>query len=310
MRPVLLKSAGIVGLAGAIMAVVSANALFVDPGGPPRDSTPQIVGPSIVTPAPVVFAASPTVADAPEDTTAVPHVVTTVPIAVDEPGDVAATTPIIQPEPVEAEPEAIETLPPVEPAAPEPAVASGADEASAADATAEVASAPLEPPAVAPVDPPATSDTVAAASPETSADQVAEGDSDDGGGAAASSSLWPEEAVECPRDWVKATTTGPSDGSATGCESIASLVRPETASDEENSLERALPADVLEQAVLAPPIPVPGSDAEAKPEAKPKPVRTSRKNDWPAEPPPDCGDKHAFWHFVEGHHGKKEWYCH
>ncbi len=122
MRPVLLKSAGIVGLAGAIMAVVSANALFVDPGGPPRDSSPQIVGPSIVTPAPVVFAASPTVADAPEDTTAVPHVVTTVPIAVDEPGDVAATTPIIQPEPVEAEPEAIETLPPVEPAAPEPAV--------------------------------------------------------------------------------------------------------------------------------------------------------------------------------------------
>ncbi len=57
MRPVLLKSAGIVGLAGAIMAVVSSNALFVDPGGPDRPSQ-HAASEDRSEPAPVVIVAT------------------------------------------------------------------------------------------------------------------------------------------------------------------------------------------------------------------------------------------------------------
>jgi hypothetical protein len=76
------------------------------------------------------------------------------------------------------------------------------------------------------------------------------------------------------------------------------------------TLAAKLPPHVLELTALAPSIPVP--DPNAKPQAaeKPKRVRSAaHRADWPDEPPPDCGSKHARWRFTDRKAGTKEWYC-
>lgn len=287
MRPVLLRSAGIVGLAGAIMAVVSGNALFVDLGGPDRPSLrPTIVdGPAS---APVVIAASSGVAEPANDA-------------------IAALLPQFSEQ---------ETLPPRE-AQPE--------------TTASVIPAERTPPAkVPPVSPVAVSAAADAVEPPPSIEAAASKEEETTGEVSA---LWPKDSVECPVDWVAVTGSGDQQGASDNCRTIASLVQ--AVAGDPTTLRKALPEEMLDLVALAPTIPIPNasaapesaedasapSEAEqqavAEPEAaksdpapKPTPVRASRRAGWPAEPPPDCGSgKHAYWHFVQGHHGAKEWYC-
>ncbi len=314
MRPVLLKSAGIVGLAGAIMAVVSSNALFVDPGGPDRPSrhaasddrneqAPGVViattyAPTEIAPAEVAPAEVAPAEVAPTESAATNEGVPT-----------ESTAAVVLPPAEVSQPETTASVIPAEPRPARPVAPPQAVEAAPAPVKSPPAS---ETPDAPPPDAVAQSPAAAGASEEAAADASAK----DSSGQV--SALWPKDSVVCPRDWL---VTPAADGSArkpAGCESIASVVQPEA--DNLQPLHAALPEKVLDLVALAPTIPVPGKDAEPssapeasaaapEPEPKPMPVRASRASDWPAEPPPDCGDKHAYWHFVKGHHGAKEWYC-
>ncbi len=298
MRPVLLKSAGIVGLAGAIMAVVSSNALFVDPGGPPRGpqsaAEEQQAEPSltIVTVAPhasdSIDPAGPAgVVVAPQGTAEIliPAAPTLQPETTASVGPAEPDTPPAPPQPVAtaaAVAEAPAAAPVIAPAAPEPAVA-------AADQLGE----PLD-----------------------EVDQAGQASV-----AATSEAAWPKDAVACPRDWVDVSDSD-SPPSGVSCDTIAQLIQSEDSAPP--PLHKALSEDVLDIVALAPTIPIasPNGDqsetgAETQVSAPPKPaprpeptpVRATRRSDWPAEPPPDCGSKHAYWHFVDRKTGKKEWYC-
>ncbi len=340
MRPIILKSAGIVGLAGVIMAIVSSNALFVDPGGPPRASASQqgaagsvaTLGETIIVPASGLSPAPAEQSDASLESVP-PTEVAARELAVVEP-----VTPEPVTEPVVAAPLASGT---VEPVARETTAVVIPAPAPPPTLTVEDNSAPAEPPAIetasvsaAPADPapvpldPAPRDVVVR-QPETTAsvtpaavtaaaadtvsgppaDQTA--DRPEGAAPEDAEALWPKDAVECPRDWVASLDDIAAEPD--GCETIASLVR----ADETPILRKTLPEAVLDLVALAPPIPVPGAKdasedtAQAKPEEKPKPkpVKSARRSDWPAGPPPDCGGKHAYWHFVDRKTHTKEWYC-
>jgi hypothetical protein len=311
MRPVLLKSAGIVGLAGAIMAVVSSNALFVDPGGPDRPSQ-HAAGEARNDPAPIVIAAtSPTPEAAEAD-----QIATLLQTNVG--AEARPTADAVQPETtasvVPAEPR---ILPPVS----QPVAEAPAPPPAPSNAIADAPSAPPPPVETAAVPPPPAAPatvalTLATAEPVQPVADKGPTVEDRGGPVSA---LWPKDSVECPRDWVAPTVEGNDAKPPAGCETIAALVQPDDNSAE--TLSKALPEKVLDLVALAPTIPVPKSanpdatpsdtsaNADAKPQPKPTPVRANRASSWPGTPPPDCGDKHAYWHFVQGHHGAKEWYC-
>lgn len=297
MRPVLLKSAGIVGLAGAIMAVVSSNALFVDPGGPPRGqqsaAEEQQAGPSLT-----IVTVAPRTSDS-VDPTGLAGVI------VPPQGRAETLTP---PAPAQ-QPETTASVSPPEPDAPPAPPQPVATAAVDSDAPAAVpAIAPAAPePAVAAADP--------VSEPVDEVDQAGEVSV-----AAASKEAWPKDAVACPRDWVDVSESD-SPPSGVSCDTIAQIIQSESSTP---PLHKAFSEDVLDIVALAPTIPVaspngdqPEADAETqasappKPEPRPKPtpVRASRRSDWPATPPPDCGSKHAYWHFVDRKTGKKEWYC-
>jgi hypothetical protein len=186
-----------------------------------------------------------------------------------------------------------------------PAGLPAADAAAPAPAGAENAQTPSAP--------------VAAVAPAALPSGV-QGDDADAATDAEDSEAWSRDAVECPRDWV--AVEGEAGPRPAGCASLASLV---TQSEPQAlaTLRKALPERVLDLTAMAPAIPVPASAkggpdapeavASAEPDPAPPPKRaakaSNRSASWPAEPPPDCGSKHARWHYVQGHSGKKEWYC-
>jgi hypothetical protein len=304
-RPVLLKSAGIVGLAGAIMAVVSSNALFVDPGGPSRDR-PKTAAEDLADPKPTVLASSLATSSA-EDPVRVIVLQTTVsplpPVETPEPETTSSVTPAAS---------APAQLPPAEtaPLTADAAMALPAETASVA------ADASVVPPAAAgPFVAPVAAETQAVASADPIREQPVAPSTDESAPAA-----WPQEAVACPRDWVAVPGADGQPATGAACDTIAALVQ---TGGEAPPLRKVPSEDVLDLVAVAPTMPVPGPGGDANADAtdtekaveqtpqppQPAPVRTSRRADWPSEPPPDCGALHAYWHFVDGHHGAKEWYC-
>ncbi len=322
MRPILLKSAGIVGLAGAIMAVVSSNALFVDPGGPPRGeaSAPAASEDSSAPPATVFALANPSAG-----TAITPREVTVVPIVPQSP---------MAPQSVAAEPQA-----PAEDPVPDQSSGAAQTSAPTPTASAPTAIAPATTPAepvqtAAVVAPQAAADTVASAMPASPAadppTRVAEVDASttatdpapSGPAGGEARDPWTKAAMACPRDWVAVADTESSHDPSVDCPTIAALVEQAPSIDLRGSLAKALPPHVLDVTALAPAMPLPKAQAKSDaaqdpattevapaPTPKPAPVKVSAHPNWPDAAPPDCGSKHAYWRFVEGHHGKKEWYC-
>ena len=315
--PILLQSAGIVGLAGTIVAVVSSGAFF-DTDGPERQpSQASAVAAAIATPAvAVAMTLDEEPAPAPLQsstvaTTSVPTVrsagsptpsfsgrsgtfapapgVFTLPsagaLAPPPPASVASPPTPTQP-PALAAPPPVETqvadlsAPSAEPPTPDPVVA---PQAAVAVATIvpDLRAAPEATPAE-PLD-------LGTQAPDLRAEPT----------------LWADDAEECPRDWV--ADASDAQQVPPGCEPTESLlatVEPAAA----HALEDAAIDHAAELGVILPRIPVP------RPEPPPDAIvqsapRSSRGSDWPAEPPPDCGELHAYWHFVDRSTGQKEWYC-
>ncbi len=311
MRPVLLKSAGIVGLAGAIMAIVSSNALFVDPGGPDRPSQ-SAVGDDLNAPPPAMIVTTTSYRTGAAETETAP------PPQVEE----VAAAEVLPPAGV-AQPETTASVIPAEPrpvSPPPPQVSEPAAspvELQAASATPDAPTADVAE-AVAMLSPsPVADDTAPRLAPAPAPAELAAGPAEEARGQV--SAYWPKDSIECPRDWVATPAADHGARAPDGCETIASLV----GSNEGNleTLHNALSEDVLDLVAMAPAIPVPGATAptdasaaeqpasEPEPQPKPTPVRAKRNGSWPDGPPPDCGAKHAYWHFIQGHHGAKEWYC-
>jgi hypothetical protein len=327
LQPVLLRSAGIVGLVATIMAVVSSDALRL--GGSEEPSALAAVdrnNPPVVVPAselPTASAAAgpeaapleqAAVASAPEakapepapevqSSMPAPIVVTSVSIAPD-------TVPQAPSEPditglIKAEAAASE--PPVQPAA--TAAAAGdpaAEEPQAAEdaspsTTASVASGPEVLASLAPdaVHEPAAAISI---SPLRRQDPLA---------GSSERSSWPSDAANCSRDWVEAE--GSRDDGDADCASLDTLFAA-VAPEEQSALEDAAAemATTVIAALPRVPLPRPEPPADFKP-SKPhkKTVRVNSQNpNWPPEPPPNCGaGKHAKWRFSDRKSGAKEWYC-
>ncbi|MGH6922361.1 MAG: hypothetical protein ACRED5_01200 [Propylenella sp.] len=130
--------------------------------------------------------------------------------------------------------------------------------------------------------------------------------------AAGGTAPWAEEALVCPRDWLEMSGTAHADEIPDGCGPKFVLVAPvpsaATEAPEEPTLDETLESAAATHALklmgFVARLPIPRPD--------PPPVRRVSRNqnaDWPASPPPNCGDKHAYWRFVDRKAGTKEWYC-
>lgn len=336
MRPLLLRSAGVVGLAGLIVAAVSNDAFFAS-GGEMDEPQPAVWQDSssaeepvaaVIDPAelresgqPIVYATDPEVADTPSA------------LETPEAGALEPDRLVFSAEPIvgrlertvfkaaqaAASAEAAQVAMPAE-AAPDAefAEAMPADE-SPLDApvqTASLGSAEVLPPP-APADS-SMADLHAAVAARLDAAEEAASTADPahpGAGAteltAGAPKLWAEEAVACPRDWIAAGSgaSGPS-----SCETVVALL---TASepDDREALEEAAEDYALMLSSIGPRVP------RARPEPSPElaealekvastPAPRRRRNaDWPDAPPPNCGSLHAYWRFVDRRAGTKEWYC-
>ncbi len=115
----------------------------------------------------------------------------------------------------------------------------------------------------------------------------------------ADASLWAQAAVECPRDWLAVG------GAASGhCETIVALLPSATSPDVQAALSEAAEEHAM---ALGPRLP--RARPEPPPNAIKKVSTRRRASDWPSTPPPDCGTLHAYWRFVDRKTGAKEWYC-
>ena len=340
MRPILLKSAGLVGLAGVIMATVSGNVLFGDPGGPPRVQRATPAASASQSTAALVSIANAGTVVAPEDDTwiavppklaeadpprttgsaAPPEFMTAQAAPKPRPSPAMLPVPV---EPPPAPPIASVEAEPVQ-AAPTAYVEAQPGQAPLTTAAA-VAPAIAEVPSAAPTRAPTVATASRASQPPAPVDR-SEGEL-----------LWPKEATECPRDWVAVSATRSQRRSTVECQTIASLVKNVPVMRSSGSLEKALPERVLDMKAMAPAIPVPPTAAGNPPNATeeppaaqpdqqvqsghqaknsapdpapaPKPTRARASADWPDDPPPDCGGGHAYWHFVDRKTHTKEWYC-
>jgi hypothetical protein len=323
-RPLLLRSAGIVGIAGTIMMVVSSGAWMPEPRGALRTSVvptiveeqavqaalvPNDVGAALLSePEPPPELASDEQADtlpaaAEEKAAASPDVETAAAIAE---GDAdPAAVPAVEadsPNPLSDAPSAtaaeetpirVQTvLLPVE-GEPDPiqVFTPPPDRATARveeDAPIQVASLPAVEVVTAPEN---IQDILAVTESEEPADPL----------------VWPEDAVECPRGWL-GSDAGSGDPA---CPAITANLEETSPAAEE--LDRAVAEHAEEVAALMPRVP------RARPEPPPQPVRQQARStrrasaspdvSWPDAPPPNCGSKHAYWRFVDEARTQKEWYC-
>lgn len=271
MQPLLVRSAGIVGIAGAIMAVIASDTLFVDADDPARQPAPPVARGDLAGPqAPVTLVRLPASAEL-----------------------VAPAAGIFEVNPARPNPPV--EITPVEPAAlaqpaaaPAPVAQTDPAPVSAADATAAPAMAAAPPPQSLSA-PPAQPSAPAAAPPTEPQTETA--------------SLWPDAAVACPRDWVAVDGSNASGGPSAGCRDPAS---PESAAlaDDQQALDQAALERASEMAALqfVPRIPLP------RPDPPPATARrtTAKRANWPADPPPNCGTKRAKWRYVSK---VPTWYC-
>jgi hypothetical protein len=311
-KPLLIRSAGIVGIAGTIMAVVSSSAWMAEPRRAQESAAPaEAAGAKSIemaSAAPsdegaaLVAVAEPSV----EPISLRPEPVVSAPEVID-PGQVQ---PMFPPPP--EEPDTTAALPAARSADLIPAIvrpdAAGAPiiapspetppPAAEAEVTPPVAQSEATPPAAQPEVIPLAAEpqAVALASPQPADVVPAEGSSE-------SSSVEMAPVPECPRDWIS-DNAATSPGSAAGCQTLAALLT-DAAPDDQAALDRAASEHAEELAALFPRLP------RARPEPPARPIRRTGAVDlsWPDEPPPNCGSKRARWRFTDAERTQKEWFC-
>ncbi len=316
-QPLLIRSAGVVGIVATIMAVVSSDAWrlggTVQTGGrndPPAETAvagdkPALILASVSPEQSVEPVAKP--AGAPPSSAAI---------------EAAAAEPAAPVEPVAP----IAPVAPIEVAAPELVASTEAEVAPPTAAVVQAlsdlrtgrapdpaayASAPLT---TASVSAAATVVSAAEAAPSPAVPEIRNSRAEVAAtelrhsdpppvATPAAPSAWVDGAKSCPRDWVAA---GPV-GAAADCTATEVLVA-SAAGPEHSALEAAAAEEALKLAALAPRVPAPRPDPPAD-APKAQPVRLSRGSSWPG-PPPNCpAGQHAKWHFVDRKAGTKEWYC-
>ena len=340
LQPLLIRSAGVVGVVATIIAVVSSDAFHIgnnseDSAGGEASLVPVVAAASELEAAPAQVAMAEPAAlselSAEPSPTAIPDLRRGARAAPDEPDPVmtasvaAAAADIAATGMAAAEPAAV--VPPPAPAGMLPQAAPAPEQGTSASAPA--ASAPLPSSAAMPADAPAVEIPVSPSSPEnpSAASAAALPPNATGISSAADFSLsslrpsdirstdtktsgfdWPNGAATCLRDWV--TEEGSREDSGGDCMSTASLLAP-VAEDERSALEDAA-AEEAQLLALLPRVPYPRPEppADFKP-SNPHATRVSSRNSsWPAEPPPDCAaGQRAKWRFVDRRAGTKEWYC-
>ena len=324
LQPILLRSAGVVGLVATIMAVVSSDAFHF--GGEPaaleaEGALAVTVDRAVYEPmaAPVaegeIFAESqtPGVAEIPDLRTDAPPA----PAATDPETTASVDTPAETVVPDAEGPTLAPAVADLRTTVPEQAVLPAAA-APVASAEAPVGG-PMQPPEAAaprpeaaatpPAEPAPIQVSASTASKEiklASLQPVPAPAIDDG---ATERFEWPTGAEECVRDWIHAERDG--DAGSTNCTTTDVLI----ASVEENeqpALQEAATEHAEMLASLARlPRPRPDPPADFKP-SNPHATRVSsnRNSSWPPEPPPNCAaGQHAKWRFVDRRAGTKEWYC-
>jgi hypothetical protein len=272
--PILLRGAGIVGAAGVIMAIVGGGAFFTGTSRAPSDkpATPTILHEETAS------AEQPVVAPVIAEASAPPT------------GRFSDVEPLAFVPPAPATTSA-------EPAAPrlasradveardEPAAVPRLGSRADVEAGDETAAAPT----LQAVDP--------ARFEAVSPDPLAPSEED---------SPWEEEAVACPRDWVADADANAADDGSANCGTETALAAADAVSpDLEAALGDAASEEAVEIIGFVARVPIP------RPDPPPTPVRrtSNRPASWPDEPPPNCGGKHAYWHFVDRERKIKEWYC-
>jgi hypothetical protein len=300
MQPLLLRSAGVVGLAGAIVAVISSDSLFVGASPEPQSGSALVEELEPVAAAAVIGPAE----SAPEPAETPAEPAETTPRA-ELPELLGPATGVFQPAAYSGGTRAPDraanmTAPMAPTAAPPSAVPS---EAAAVRPSAAPAPAPSTPPpqvatavAAPPPFPPAAQ--AIAAPPSGQADDELEAGEGD-------AALWPDEAVECPRAWV--SVEGATETAHPDCVQAAPPLADVAAVEED---QRALGEAAVERASEIGGLEFVARLPQARPEPPPKPIRKTvakkRRGDWPSDPPPNCGSKRAKWRYVDK---VPTWYC-
>lgn len=303
LHPLLLRSAGVVGLAGVIVAVIASAPLADRPDretGPALSASsqqpPESPPPSGSQDTPAAAAQRlAALSTSEQEAGAPPKLVQAAALTVQQRAARArelAETPSAAPQPLPAW-----DTPAAEPA-PQAGQAAPADTRTAARSAIRTALAPS-----APAEPKGDADT---------------------------SSLWAEDATNCLRDWLAPQTSEPSaTGTTADCDDrptapLATPVAPEqpTAASEPplvpageatepegfssaalNLAPQALPSEGLTDGFVAP---VPRIRPEPPPPAVKKPTRTKTAARGKLGPPPNCGKKYARWRYVNK---QPTWYC-
>ncbi len=275
MRPLLLRSAGVVGLAGMIVAVISNDALMgtgetraPEPAVWQEPSEPELPVAAVIDPAelrasgePVAYADGAGIERFQPDASAPPLRVAPL---------------VFSAEPIVGRLERTVFAPPAPAEDPHP-----------------LEEAPRQTASIAPAAPPVEhqEESVGELRKEGAAEVQAD-----------AASLWAQAAVECPRDWLADQA-----GASGNCETIVALLPLAASPDVQAALDEAAEEHALALGAAGPRLP------RARPEPGPNPIKKvsarRRASDWPATPPPDCGALHAYWRFVDRKTGAKEWYC-
>jgi hypothetical protein len=280
LQPLLIRSAGVVGIAATIMAVVSSDALRFEPKPLPagRNSVPAAqqaaVAPAIVaTPAARLAPVAEVPPAAPVETASME---TAASVAGTSPGGGAPTVADLRKE---------GSLYPV-------ALPASPVTTASVEPEADPAELPSQDPA-----PPYSAATAAEAPLTALRPSVVP---DDGSG----ESAWTEDAADCPRDWLVDEDVAPAGGKSGDCRPMAEILAvPENS---QSAIEQAA-SDQAESLSMIPRVPLPRPDEV--PEIKP--ARANRVAAGSAlGPPPNCpAGKRAKWHYVDRKAGTREWYC-
>jgi hypothetical protein len=291
-RPLLIRSAGVVGIAGIIIGVISSGALVgeetavestavdltaAEPAAPAGQTTLSAgeVGPGIS-----IFAA-------PAASGALPGFARHVGAA-----QVAEAEPAAESAPPQAaSPIAVASLP-----------ANAEPSSGAAEAAIEAATV-IEAPEVAPVAIPLAEPATVAAAQEPALPIVEElAAIDEAQGDADIETAWTDDAVACPRDWVAPEGADARAPSPAGCRALAALLPGEASTAEQAALSEAAAEHAETLALLEPRLPIRRPDPP--PRAR---YRSAPGGALPA--PPDCGSKHAYWRYIDRKLKIREWHC-
>ena len=306
LHPILLRSAGVVGLAGVIVAVVASAPVSDRPAAETRTaSSPLLPGNAVGA--------------------------TSLPKAEDDPAPAEARQRLAA---LSGLPERADSPPPelVKAAAEANSRETATPEATAlapAEVQARAVAASADPaPAPATLDGAPARDAAAAKlairaalAPETAVPATEQ---------AEAPSLWAEEATKCPRDWLAWQGSGSAGDGASGCTDGAAPTAPspETAAETPET-GPAAPATVAslaaepgelanEALTLAPAAiesegltsdlvaPLPRVRPDPPANAIKKPTRTRTASRGKLGPPPNCGKKYARWRYVNK---QPTWYC-